>query len=112
MRSQLLVAALLVAGCKAQPLGVHDAAAADQAMSVTDMAMSEADMTVVSTDMAMCPSGVPEICGNGCDDDNNGYIDDDDPACTTQLLVTMRVGTQPALSRLVLEPTPRLVALD
>ena len=36
----------------------------------------------------MCPVG-PEVCGNGCDDDRNGYIDDDDPACTTQMLVTL-----------------------
>jgi hypothetical protein len=109
---RLLVAALLFAGCKAQPLGTHD----------TDMAAAPffedmpppppPDLSMAKTDMFMCPRGVPEICNNGCDDDLNGYIDDDDPACTTQLLVTMQVGTQPSLSRLVLEPVPKLVVLD
>jgi hypothetical protein len=58
-----------------------------------------------------CATMGPEVCGNGCDDDRNGYTDDDDPACTTQMLVTLTLGT-PALWRLVLEPTPHVVALD
>jgi hypothetical protein len=60
-------------------------------------------------DMA-CPIG-PEQCGNGCDDDRNGYTDADDPACTSQMLVTLNFGT-PALWRLILEPTPHVVVLD
>jgi hypothetical protein len=112
MRAWLLVASLVLAGCKAQPLGVHDGGPADLAVPVVVDFAHPADMTTVSTDMAFCPMGVPEICGNGCDDDLNGYIDGDDPACTTQLLVTMRMGTQPSLSRLVLEPVPKLIALD
>jgi hypothetical protein len=112
MRARLLLASLVLTGCKAQPLGVHDAGPADFAVSVVVDFGHSVDMATPSTDMALCPRNVPEICGNGCDDDLNGYTDDDDPACTTQLLVTMRVGTQPALSRLVLEPVPKLVALD
>ena len=57
-----------------------------------------------------CPVG-PEVCGNGCDDDRNGYTDDDDPACTSQMLVTLEMGS-PALWRLVLEPQPHVVVLD
>ena len=58
-----------------------------------------------------CATIGPEVCGNGCDDDRNGYTDDDDPACTSQMLVTMQFGT-PALWRLVLEPTPHVKVLD
>ena len=65
---------------------------------------------LAAADLACCAGG-PEVCGNGCDDDRNGYIDDDDPACTTQILVTLSLGT-PALWRLILEPTPHVVVLD
>jgi hypothetical protein len=58
-----------------------------------------------------CATVGPEVCGNGCDDDRNGYTDDDDPACTTQMLVTLSLGS-PALWRLILEPTPHVVVLD
>lgn len=110
----LVVVALLLAGCRAQPLGTHDGGPDDLAVEIIPVADMTAppDLAPVSHDMAMCPTGVPEICGNGCDDDDNGFIDDDDPACTTQLLVTMRVGTAPNLSRLVLGKTPTLVAVD
>jgi hypothetical protein len=112
MRGWLLAASLVLAGCKAQPLGVHDGGPDDLAASVVVDFAHEVDQALPATDLAMCPRGVPEICDNGCDDDLNGYVDGDDPACTTQLLVTLKVGTQPALSRLVLEPVPKLVALD
>jgi hypothetical protein len=112
MKARLLLASLVLAGCKAQPAGVHDAGPSDLAVSVQVDFARVTDFAAPSTDMARCPRGVPEICDNGCDDDLNGYVDGDDPACTTQLLVTMKVGTQPNLSRLVLEPVPRLVALD
>jgi hypothetical protein len=85
---------------------------ADMAAGGDDLGDGD-DLSVV--DLAMCPMG-PEVCGNGCDDDRNGYTDDDDPACTTQLLVTMAVTptptATPALWRLILEPTPHVAVLD
>ena len=62
-------------------------------------------------DMA-CAVG-PEQCGNGCDDDRNGYTDADDPACTPQMLVTFGMTSpSPSLWRLILEPTPHVAVLD
>ena len=78
------------------------------APNVDDLAMG--DDLAAPPDLATCPVG-PEVCNNGCDDDRNGYIDDDDPACTSQMLVTFAMGT-PALWRLILEPTPHVVVLD
>ena len=94
------------AGCRAVPaapvvdMDVDMAVAADPAMPEDDMAM---------LDMS-CPVG-PEQCGNGCDDDRNGYTDADDPACTTQMLVTF-TAQSPQLWRLILEPTPHVAVLD
>ncbi|HZS35447.1 MAG TPA: hypothetical protein VFF06_01395 [Polyangia bacterium] len=68
------------------------------------------DFTVVPDLACSAPAG-PEICGNGCDDDRNGYVDDDDPACTTQMIVTFAAGS-PTLGRVILEPQPRIVVLD
>ena len=110
MGRRALVALVVVAGCKAQPLGSHDAGVDFAVDSVVDFAVAP-DLVVTSTDLAACPTGVPEVCDNGCDDDGNGYVDADDPACTTQLVVTVKTGS-PNLSRLILEPTPRLVAVD
>jgi hypothetical protein len=50
-----------------------------------------------------CPQNAVEICGNGCDDDRNGYADDDDPACTPQIVATWEGGSS-TLQRLVLQP--------
>jgi hypothetical protein len=64
--------------------------------------------------MATCAVG-PEICNNHCDDDRNGYTDGDDPACSTQMLVTLAINpsmTAPSLDRLILEPQPALAILD
>jgi len=99
----LLVCA--TAGCRATPGVSSDDLAVDMGAGGDDLA--GADFAVA--DMA-CPVG-PEVCGNGCDDDRNGYTDADDPACTSQMLVTLSMGT-PALWRLVLEPTPHVAVLD
>ncbi|MCA1663232.1 MAG: hypothetical protein LC659_02985, partial [Myxococcales bacterium] len=40
-----------------------------------------------------------------------GYTDADDPACTSQMLVTLSAGS-PALWRLILEPSPHVAVLD
>ena len=94
-----------VAGCRATPGVSSDDLAVDDLGMGDDLAGD--DLAVA--DMA-CPVG-PEVCGNGCDDDRNGYTDDQDPACTSQMLVTVQLGST-SLSRLVLEPTPHLVVLD
>ncbi len=95
-----------VAGCRATPEAPPDLAV-DMATGGDDLA---GDDLAMGADMA-CPVG-PEVCGNGCDDDRNGYTDADDPACTSQMLVTLGgVGT-PALWRLILEPQPHVVVLD
>ncbi|MDB4968011.1 MAG: hypothetical protein JWN44_3700 [Myxococcales bacterium] len=99
-----------VAGCRAAPsapvvdMDVDMAAGGDLATGGGDEDMATADLA--------CAVG-PEVCGNGCDDDRNGYIDDDDPACTSQMLVTFGMQKpSPALWRLILEPTPHVAVLD
>ncbi len=96
-----------LAGCRATPVAPPDDMEVDMAAGGDDLG-GGVDAGV--GDMA-CATVGPEVCGNGCDDDRNGYVDDDDPACTTQMLVTLSLGT-PALWRLILEPTPHVVALD
>ncbi len=108
----MAVTAVLAAGgigCRAQatPSSPHDLGLDSSAQ--VDLEGSQ-DLTVVSppdllpgADLA-CPPGPVEICGNGCDDDGNGYIDDDDPYCTAQLLATP-FGGAPELDRLILGPT-------
>jgi hypothetical protein len=104
-----LFCAVVAAGCRATPQAPPDDMQLDLAVpSASGDGLADADLAVA--DLA-CPVG-PEICGNGCDDDRNGYTDDDDPACTTQMLVTLSVAQTPALWRLILEPTPHVVALD
>ncbi|HEX6835843.1 MAG TPA: hypothetical protein VF334_04685, partial [Polyangia bacterium] len=99
-----LVFVCAVAGCRATAEGPPDLA--------VDMAAGGEDLA--GDDFALGDMGCavgPEVCGNGCDDDRNGYTDDDDPACTSQMLVTLSMGS-PALWRLVLEPKPHVVVLD
>jgi len=108
----LLWGAAVVAGCRATPAVPSDDMAVDMAMTLGDD-LSAADLA--TPDLAMCPVG-PEVCGNGCDDDRNGYSDGDDPACTSQMLATFAVNPShsaaPALWRLGLEPTPHVDVLD
>jgi hypothetical protein len=94
-----LVAA--AAGCRATPAGPED-------LAVVDLGMG--DIAGGTDDLGGCGVG-PEICGNDCDDDGNGYKDADDPACTPQMLVTLQVGSM-ELWRLLLSPTPHTVVLD
>lgn len=102
-----LAAATAAAGCRATAEMPPDLAVDDLGVGGDDLAGAD---LAFSPDLFTCAVG-PEICGNGCDDDRNGYADDDDPACTTQLLVTFQTGS-PALWRLILEPTPHTVVLD
>ena len=94
-----------VAGCRATP-----EAPADMALDLSAGGEDLAGADLAVADMA-CPVG-PEVCGNGCDDDRNGYTDADDPACTSQMLVTLGGAGTPALWRLILEPQPHVVVLD
>jgi hypothetical protein len=98
--------AAAVGGCRATPQAPGDDLGVDLAVAGDDFGGDD----LATADLAMCPVG-PEVCGNGCDDDGNGYTDDDDPACTTQMLVTLSMGS-PALWRLILEPTPHVAVLD
>jgi hypothetical protein len=104
----VVCAVVAVAGCRATPETPPDDLGVDMAGGGDDSGM---DDFAVGGDLA-CAVG-PEVCGNGCDDDRNGYTDDDDPACTSQMLVTLAIGSSTsALWRLVLEPTPHVVVLD
>jgi hypothetical protein len=108
---RVVVLGLVLAGCNARPgmgTSLPDAAA--------DMAISDGgrppdldrvpDGTVDGAES--CPQLDHEVCGNGCDDDRNGYIDGFDPACTPQVLVTYENGST-ELDRLLLVPSlPRL----
>jgi hypothetical protein len=100
-----------VAGCRAMP----SVSSEDLAPRAADQAVAPGDDLAVADDMAMCPVG-PEICNNGCDDDRNGYTDGDDPACTTQMLVTLALPPmtmpEPSLQRLLLGAVPRVAILD
>jgi hypothetical protein len=97
-----LVLLLLFCGCKAEVTVQPDAAVHDLSVDGggVDVDLAGADFTVFPD--LECAVG-PEICGNGCDDDRNGYSDDDDPACTPQVLMTFPTGSM-NLQRLVLQP--------
>jgi hypothetical protein len=60
-------------------------------------------------DGSACPRLETEDCHNGCDDDENGFTDADDPACTPQILATPALsssGGAGALMRLLLLQPP------
>jgi hypothetical protein len=101
---------LALGGCRATAtVGGDDGGDAGVPDFAVDLAGD--DFATAPPDLACSAPPGPEICGNGCDDDRNGYVDDDDPACTTQLLVTFQSQTS-ALNRMILEPTPHLVVVD
>jgi hypothetical protein len=105
----LAVLCAVAAGCRATPETPPDDLGVDFGVAGGgDLGDGGADLA--TADLACGPVG-PEVCGNGCDDDGNGYTDDDDPACTSQMLVTLQFGS-PALWRLILEPSPHVVVLD
>src|SRR4051812_43819990 len=102
----LAMTAAIIAGCRATPEAPQDDMGLDLSAGGDDLAGD--DLAVA--DLAGCPVG-PEVCGNACDDDRNGFTDADDPACTSQMLVTLSMGS-PQLWRLILEPKPHVVVLD
>src|SRR4051794_29147380 len=94
----------MLAACRAQVDGNGDLGdAGGDGMVVTDDMPGPID--------GGCAVVGPEICDNGCDDDQNGFTDADDPACTTQVIGTSQLAAQ-SLRRLVLEPTPHQVEID
>jgi hypothetical protein len=109
---RVLALVVLLAGCRAQPAAQGDAARLD--LAVDDGAADLASAPDAAPDLAYdaaCPPGPVEICGNGCDDDRNGYTDDDDPACTPQVVATFDTGS-PGLERMLLTPQPFVRLLD
>ncbi len=100
------------AGCRAEvaeqtdDASVHDLSADDDGGVTFDFSGVDG---APGADLS-CPAGPVEICGNGCDDDRNGYTDDDDPACTPQVLATWVVSTP--LERLTLLPPYATSVLD
>ena len=93
---------LLLAGCKAQPNEQKDAAVYDLSMDGGGGDVDLADVDLTALPDLECPAGAVEICGNGCDDDRNGFADDDDPVCTPQVLATWEGGST-QLERLTLQ---------
>jgi hypothetical protein len=102
--------ALFCVACRAQ---VGDAAdfSGDDLTPPSDLAASPDDaIDLAGVDLWCAGPPVAEICGNGCDDDKNGYTDADDPACTPQLLGTSNLSSLP-LYRYFLQPL-QLKVLD
>jgi hypothetical protein len=95
-----------VGACRAQVAAQGDGPIVDLE-PVEDLAVTEPPDAAPPPDLTppppQCPDGSAEICGNGCDDDGNGYIDGDDPACTAQVVATFEAGSS-ALTRLALDP--------
>jgi hypothetical protein len=85
----------------------------DFATPLADFALEDGIFDLSSTDLYCQGPPAPEVCGNGCDDDKNGYSDGDDPACTPQLLASPFSSTEMfPLSRLLLQPSPHTLVVD
>src|SRR5262245_11258883 len=108
-----ILSGVTLSGCRAQvstPDGGADLATDDLAM---DLGTDDLEVDLAGADLRCSTPIGPEDCTNSCDDDQNGFTDDDDPACSGQVLVTFGGGADlPFLGRLVLGPKPRLIALD
>lgn len=100
----VVAAVLLLGACRASPL-VPTGDRGD--MAVRDFAVDAGADAALD---ASCPAMTREICANGCDDDRNGYTDEDDPACSTQFIPTFNTRARP-LYRFLVEPH-RAVVLD
>jgi hypothetical protein len=102
-----LLSLILWSGCRAHVGAPPDGGPGDGAVA-DDLGGTDG---VDGQGVDACASGPTEICGNGCDDDRNGYIDDDDPACTAQLLGTVPSASE-GLYRFLLGPSPSARKLD
>ena len=84
--------AALCAGCPAQAVVQDDAAPqqdAGQADVADDVAPPEDAPPDVPEQTDACPTESQELsCGDGCDNDDDGFVDGDDPDCVTAFLVT------------------------
>jgi hypothetical protein len=112
-RIALALAILAVAGCKAQALTPGEPDLSTDDGGVLDLAEPDLVHDLAGADLRCSGPIGPEDCSNGCDDDRNGYTDEDDPACTPQVLATFGGGVdQPFLGRLLLGKVPKLVPFD
>jgi hypothetical protein len=81
-----LALGLAVAGCRAVAMtSYEDMATQPDLAHIQDFSTDD-----IGPDMACAPG--PEICNDGCDNDGNGYIDADDPACTPTLVAGQGAG--------------------
>lgn len=101
-----LLIVVLAWGCRAQVASPDDLGGEPP----VDMADASPE-DLAGADLACSTTEAFETCGNGCDDDKNGYTDDDDPACSSQILPAFPVKV-PALYRFVLGPTLQALSLD
>ena len=103
LRKAALFALVVVAGaCRAEVTGAADLSGLDLAVEMDLAAPDLSPPIELGPPDLLCSAPVgPENCSNGCDDDHNGYIDDDDPACTAQILATTAGGTT-SLNRLLM----------
>jgi hypothetical protein len=108
--------AIAAGGCRAQVGGAADGGEVDLAVPVdgdgplVDLAPP---VDLVGADLTCVGASGPEACGNGCDDDGNGLVDGDDPACTPQLIPTTQTPTAGTpLYRLLLGAPMELKVLD
>ena len=103
------MALLLCVGCRAEVAPQPDLGGSDFAVPLADFAIEDG-FDLGPSDLFCSGPVVAEICGNGCDDDKNGYTDGDDPACTPQLLGTPSPASM--LYRLLLQPMAHSLLLD
>jgi hypothetical protein len=82
----------LCAGCPAQAVLQDDAAPQEDAGQVDAqddlLPPEDAPPDVPAPDDACASEGVETACGDGCDNDGDGFADGDDPDCVTAFLVT------------------------
>lgn len=116
LRAVWLLGALTALGCRAQviaPDAGPDLAAPTDLQSGDGGGDFAAPIDLAGADLRCAGPLQPEVCDNGCDDDQNGYTDGDDPACTLQVLFTAPgAAGSPNLQRLFLDGTPRTAVID
>ena len=82
----------VVAGCPAQAAAPDDAAPQQDAGpedAALDLLPQEDAPPDVPTQVDACPGeGIEVSCHDGCDNDGDGFTDDDDPDCVTAFLIT------------------------
>src|SRR5581483_4853564 len=103
------VALLVCVGCRAEVNPAADLGT-DFATQMVDFSVDDG-FDFGPADL-FCSGVMPEVCGNGCDDDKNGYTDADDPACSPQLLPSVYSASTLPLYRMLLQPMAKTLVLD